>query len=234
MKKLVYYLILVLVVTFSGCKDTEDAVEATKVQLIDRLEKLDVPEKMKTSQNEYAKEAVGYLNEVKGISSYFDYLTVPDDAEYESNKSTLGGDTYYWGYDGFEMWETITETSSKNIWQVDVNAGAGRLKYIVAEEMKDGSSGFMEIYDFTQEVNEWIYRYEWSFDSAGNATLLWTWAGETFEYEIKSNVDLSGSAKYYMGGELIYDFMWNSDGSGSCTTSMFGFTETVTWSASDL
>ncbi len=132
------------------------------------------------------------------------------------------------------MWETITTTSSKNLWQIDVNDGSGRNKYIVAEEMKDGSSGFMQVFDYTKNSEDWIYSYDWSFDSSDNATLTYRWAEDAFKYEIKSNADLSGSAKYYIGGELLYNFIWNKDGSGSSTSYVLGSEVIITWSASDL
>jgi len=234
MKKWYYLLFAVILLSFNACKDEEESIEATKLKLIERLDKLDVPAKMKTTQHPQAKEASGYVDEVKGIATYFDFIQVPEDAEYTSNKSTLGGDTYYWNYGGYEMWETITTTSSKNLWQVDINDGSGRTKYIVAEEMKDGSSGFMQVFDYTSDSEDWFYSYDWSFDSSDNATLTWRFADDAIKYEIKSNADLSGSAKYYIGGELLYSYIWNKDGSGSLSTYILGTEETITWSASDL
>jgi hypothetical protein len=176
------------------------------------------------------------VNSVKGVSSYFNFIQVPEDAERESNKSSLGGDVYYWKYGKFEMWETITETATKVVWTVDVDAGtgAGRVKYIEAEEMKDGSSGFMRIYNMETEVNDWLVSYEWSFDAAGNATMLWLDSEGTFKYEVKVNIDESGFAKMYTEGVLFYHFLWNKDGSGSYTYYFDGTSETYTWSVADL
>ncbi|HKK81677.1 MAG TPA: hypothetical protein VJ909_05475 [Prolixibacteraceae bacterium] len=220
MKRILLFALTVVVVAFTGCSEDEDinsSPEATVLKITEKLEKLDVPSAMRNSDHEYAQEAVGYVEEVKNIGSYFDFFEIPEDAEHTSLKSTLNQDEYYWTDGENEIWMTYTETSGGYTWQIDVDMGYGRQKYLFAEEDKDGNYGNMKIYDFAGETSGWIIQYEWTFNQAGDAELIWELADGSMRYVIKSNIDYSGYARIYFSGALFYDFVWNSDGSGSVT-----------------
>ena len=236
MKKWCFLSIVLLIIAFSGCKkDDSGGMEVAQMKLEEKLSKLDVPEVMKNSTNSYAETAVGCVDYVKGISDYFSWFDIPDDAQYQGLKSTQG-EVYTWSYGGFSIWETYNDTGSKYTWQVDIDGGAGRQKYLYSEEDYNGDNGRMEVSDYTTSDNDLIYSYVWYFNSAGDATLTWQDAAGSFKYEVKSNIDLSGSAKMYSIGKLFYNFQWNSDGSGSCeyydTDGSVILSDT--WSVSDL
>lgn len=236
MKKLYLFFLVVVVFSLNSCeKDDAETQEAAKMKLIERLEELDVPEVMRNSSNENALKAVDCVDEIKGIADYFTWFDMPDDAIVEKSAMVSGGDTYYWSYGGYSIWETFTETSSEYQWQIDVDFGTGRVKYISSEEKVDGSEGFMTIYDMTEAANS-VYTYEWTFDSDDNATVTWAGFSDSFKYEIKSNTDLSGSSKWWMGGILFEDFAWNSDGSGSYSYYGFDGSEYLSgsWAVADL
>lgn len=219
MKKLLFFLIVVaLISTFNSCKkDVEEIAEAAKMKLIERLDKLDVPEAMRNSSNSNAQTAVGYVDMVKGVASYFSWFDVPEDAVNEKSATISGDEVYFWTYMGTSVWETYTETSSGYVWQIDIDSGTGkgRQKYMYSEETKDGSYGILEIYDIEGESGNYVFMYEWTFDSKDNATLTWKDYEESFVYEVKSNANLSGSAQWWAEKALIYNFVWNTDGSGS-------------------
>lgn len=126
MKRLLLILTGFMVV-FSSCeKDEEFNPEMTKLRITEKIENLDVPPAMQNSDNEYAQQAVGYVEEVKGIAIFFDFFDVPDDAEHTRLKSSLGGDEYYWTDGENEIWEIYTETSGGYTWQIDVDMGVCR------------------------------------------------------------------------------------------------------------
>lgn len=230
---LIFTVLFLLV--FSACKKGDLAEkQATKMKLIEKLDKLNVPENMKNSTNTNAQQAVGYVDQVKGVSSYFSYFDIPEDATHSN--ASLGDDEYYWNYGGMELWESYSETSSTYVWEIDTDMGSGRNKYLYSEENKDGNYGFMEVYDYASGSEEYIFKYEWSFDNDGNATLLWEAADKSFTYEVTSNLDSSGSAEWYSNGTLLYSFVWNADGSGSYTYYDESGNEIMSdsWSASDL
>lgn len=236
MKKYYLLIVAVLVLSLNSCKkDIEDTKEAAKMKLIERLDKLDVPEVMRNSSNENALKAVDCVDQIKDLGQYFTWFDMPEDAVREKSAAVSGGDTYFWTYGGFSIWEIYDETSSKYTWQIDVDFGSGRVKYISSEEEKDGSYGIMTVYDMTEAANT-MYTYEWSFDKSENATVTWKAAEEAFKYEIKSNSDFSGSSHYWMGSILFEKFVWNSDGSGSYNYYGFDGAESMsgTWSTSDL
>jgi hypothetical protein len=215
MRKLYVALFVAVLFSFSACNDDNgNDIEVTKMKIIQKLEKLDVPAKMKNSNNSNAKTAVSYVEQVKGIHDYFTWFDIPEDAVRQKSATLSGSDVYFWTYGGVSVWETYTESSSKYVWEVEVDMGTGRQKYIYAEEGRSGDYGFMEIYDYTSSTKTTLFRYDWTFDSKDNATVVWKDAAETFKLEIKANVDLSGSAKWYDEGKLFYFFQWNTDGSG--------------------
>jgi hypothetical protein len=215
MKKLFVILIAALLFTFNACKDDTGAeIEVTKMKIVQKLEKLDVPAKMKNSNNPNAKTAVGYVDEVKDVQSYFTWFEIPEDAVRQKSATLGGSDVYFWTSGGVSVWETYTETTSKYTWEIEVDMGSGRQKYIYAEEGKNGDYGFMEIFDNTQSSSNFAWKYDWTFDSKDNAKVVWKDYEETFLLEIKANVDLSGYAKYFTSGKLFYHFEWNTDGSG--------------------
>lgn len=218
MKKWYLFVAIAIALSFNGCKkdDTQGEITATKLKLIEKLDKLDVPAKMKNSTYEYAKTAVDYVDGVKDIANYFSYFDIPEDAQREGLKSTQG-DVYYWTYGGVSEWETYTEEGTKYVWKIEIDFGdgKGRHVYLRSEEEKDGSHGLMEIYGYENDIDKVLWTYEWNFDSKGNIIMTWKDTAETFKYEVNSNVDLSGYAKWFANGILFYHFQWNSDGSGS-------------------
>jgi len=236
MKKWHLLIVAIFILAFTGCKDDEAELEATKMKLIDRLEKLNVPEVMRDSENPNAQQAVGYVDQVKGVQSYFSWFDVPEDATREKSASLSGGDVYYWSYGGASVWETYTESGSKYIWQIDIDygTGTGRQKYMYSEEEKDGSYGNLKIFNIDQESEKYVFMYEWKFDSNENANLVWKDYEESFVYEIQSNADLSGYAKLLSSGELIYHFLWNTDGSGSYKLYGDGEVYEESWTVADL
>ncbi|MBN1768792.1 MAG: hypothetical protein JW842_09805 [Prolixibacteraceae bacterium] len=218
MKRILLFAFITTLFAVTACNEDEDPIvspEATSMKIVEKLDKLEVPLAMRNSDNEYAQQAVGYVEDVKNIASYFDYFEIPEGAEHTRLKSTLNQDEYYWTDGQNEIWEIYTETSDGYTWQIDIDMGYGRQKYFFAEEDKDGNYGSMQVYDFTGETSSWLIKYEWSFDAAGNAELVWLLADNSMKYEVKSNVDNSGYARIYLAGALFYNFVWNSDGSGS-------------------
>lgn len=238
MKRILLFAFLTALFAVTACNEDEDPIvspEATSMKIVEKLDKLDVPTAMRNSDNEHAQQAVVYVEEVKNIANYFDYFEIPEGAEHTSLKSTLNQDEYYWTDGQNEIWEIYTETSDGYTWQIDIDMGYGRQKYFYAEEDKDGNYGSMKVYDYTGETSNWIIQYEWFFDAAGNAELIWELADGSMKYEVKSNIDYSGYARIFMSGELFYNFEWNSNGSGSVTYYFEGSDPyTESWTVADL
>jgi len=233
MKKIIFAGALFLAFAFTGCnKDTEE-INPERMKLIDRMENLDVPEPIKNSSNPNAQQVVEYVNSVKSVSGFFSWFDVPEDARRENTKAT--SEVYTWSYEGTTVWETLTETAMAYKWLIEVNEGAGRKKLAEAEEMKDGSEGWMKIYDY-QNDEALIMTYYWTFDAAGNCVMTLEFTDGTLKYESKINVDESGEVRYWMDEVLFYYFQWNTDGSGSY--SMYDETGaevmTESWSVDDL
>lgn len=210
MKNRYFLTLLLFVLVFGACKkDAEEKIEATRMKLVDKLEKLDVPEAMKNSSNSNAQQAVSYVDMVKGVADYFSWFEVPEGAV--RSKST--DEVYFWTYNGVTVWETLSETSTSYKWTIEIDTGSGKIKAYESEEKKDGSYGVLKV--FNESGSSAIYTYEWTFDSAGNGSIIWKDATESFVYDVTVNVNKSGEAKWTSNGDLFYHFSWNSDGSGS-------------------
>ncbi|HNW51475.1 MAG TPA: hypothetical protein PKH79_10355 [Prolixibacteraceae bacterium] len=204
------FTVALLVLAFTGCKkDDEEVAQMAQMKLAENLSKLGIPDAIKNSSNSYAQQVVGYYDQAMSIDDYTSWFDLPDDATHDGNN-------YYWSYGGFSVWEVYDETSSGYTRDIYFKTTeTSKLKYLHSEESKDGKTGTMEIYNYLSETDELLYTYDWVFDSKGNLTLTEKWSDGSLEYDIVSNVDLSGSAKYYSNGKLLYEFYWNTDGSGS-------------------
>ena len=231
MKKWYLISIAILFLAFNSCKkDDTQGVTATKMKLADNLAKLGIPEVMKNSSNSNAQQAVGYYDQVMGIENDFTWFNLPSDATHD-------GDNYYWSYGGLSLWEVYSESGSNYDWDIYVKTTeTSKQKYFHSEESKDGKTGKMEIYNYASATDDELLSYQWTFDSKGNMTMTESSGDGSFEYEIVSNIDLSGSSKMYSDGKLFYSFQWNSDGSGSYVYYNDDGTValTQTWAVSDL
>lgn len=235
MKNTITLIILLTALIFSSCsKNDAEEYEATKMKLIEKLDKLDVPAAMKSSDNDYAVTATGYVDEVKGIADYFSYIEVPEGSKHSK---VNGNDEFEWDYAGYAIYETFYETSSSYVWEIDIDVDGNRLEYIVSKEDKDGMGGSMEILNAfgTEDTDLSIFTYNWEFDESDNAKLTWASSDGSFKHEITSNTDYSGSAIMYVNGEIFQEFIWNSDGGGSTAYYMGGVPMMEdTWTADDL
>lgn len=240
-----FFLLLTLgvVVMMSSCskdddKDNGSDPEVFRLVLEERLENIDVPEAMKTTSHPYASQAAGYVETIKGIASYFDFFVPDENAQILSLKSTAEEPVYFWSYGGYSIWMYQSETSDAYKWNVDWDFGSGRVKYISAEEKKDGSGGWMKIHNYTNPAaaeDDFLFQYVWGFDDDNNATLTMSDYTGGFNLEIKANTDLSGSAQYLYDQQLQYEYLWNPDGSGSYSYYVDGEVfMSESWTAGDL
>lgn len=211
---------LCLICLYSCSKDDEDnngtSPEVASLEIAQKVNNIQVPEVIANSDHEYAQQVTGYVDMIHDIGSFFTYFEPPDDAQVIKEKSTVDEETYYWTDGVNSIWMTYYESSENYHWDVDVDFGEGRTPYIRCEEMKDGSSGIMNIYSYYEYSGnaQYAFVYQWQIQD-DDSVLLELFNNEGgFKLEILGNTNSSGYAKYFIAGELFYEFLWNSDGSG--------------------
>jgi hypothetical protein len=206
---LVSAILLLLIV---GCSkkddDKNEPPEVAKLAIQEKLDEIEVPANLANSTSLYAVQVNLYVALIKGIASYFYYFDPVDGATYEDGN-------YYWTYGGQSIWMDYSETSDAYVYKMDVDLGAGRVNYITSEEKKDGSGGFLHIYDYTDAVDgDFVFEYAWDIDSDGNVKVTFKDSEENDVLELYGSPDDSGYVKSYTGGLLDFELVWNSDGTG--------------------
>lgn len=228
-------LIALFIAAISCSKDDDDSKEpdVARMAISEKVQAIQVPNAMKNSNNQYAQQASGYVTMIQGIVNTFTYFEPPEGAQQLKSTSTEG--TYTWSYGGITIYMTYEETATKYLWSVDVDEGYGRMRYIEAEEFKTGASGWMKIYDYTGTVSGVMLLYEWVVNADDSVLLKMSDSEGGFKIEILGRPDNSGYARYYVENVLWYEFIWNSDGSGSYAFYDNGTPyESGTWTAADL
>lgn len=213
MKKLKLLLLLSFLglLLFESCSKKDDdntPPEVAKLAIQEKLDEIQVPANLANSQSIYALQVNAYVSLIKGIGSYFLFFDPIDDAEYDNG-------TYFWTYGGQSIWMEYTENSNAYVFNMDVDFGSGRTDYITSEDKKDGSGGWMHIYDISDDVaGDYIYEYTWEIDADGGVKVTYNDKEDNDKLELFGHPDDSGYVKSYIDGILDYEFVWNSDGSG--------------------
>jgi len=223
---------VIFTAVITGC-NKEEMPPAGETISFDKQEILDkVPAAMKSSEDQYAQQAVAGIESAVDMSSFIEDMDPPQDAVPVAKKSS--GDTWKWtvsdGQMSYTFYWTYEEDNQKKYWYMDIQFGDGdRYEYIYAWESKDGKEGVI-MYNFnwtqayygnTQGYEDLYWKYNWSVDDAGNYNFGWNYeSGETdtnyyLQYDIVVNDDGSGSIMYYSMDELFYSMEWDAEGNGS-------------------
>jgi hypothetical protein len=247
--KLFSILLLVLTVSFNGCKKDDNDGGQTGDDpptpgLLDDEDIISLPAGLLASDDETAEMVVDWVESATDMTSFVDNLTPPEGAT--KTKSTMMQEyTWTWNYppNVYTFIWTYDETATTYEWDLDIALNSVRFNYIDAWEAKDGKSGevlfnfnWVCIYDEqATECEDFVYKYSWEYDNSG--TLNWECAWESLDDEVEyiyrwliiSNADGSGSIEYYMADELWYQVLWDILGNGSWTYYLGTSTMTGSW-----
>jgi hypothetical protein len=181
--------------------------------------------------NAHAQEVVSYIAIANGISSYSSNFAVPASGATKSSTvikasngrvaATVATETYTWtdpqaGSVGLQ----ITDEGSSYRWEYFYKSAGSTnwLKYLNAEEMKDGSSGDLEVLDFAGSDPKAI-ELQFNWNKVGDQyTFQWT---DPFSYFLlKMNTTTkAGTIDYYEGtgvnAVISYKYNWGADGHGA-------------------
>lgn len=229
----VWALLMLFAIVFSGCKKEEETPEFAELSFDAEEVMGKLPAGLKSSDDQYAQQAVGYVESALDMSSFIDDMNPPDDAVRSSKKAS--GDSWSWtvsdGSMSYTFYWTYEEDNSKSYWTMDIQFGDGPLfNYIYAWETKDGKQGEVE-YNFNWvaaygeedpgEFEDLYWRYSWVIDGSGNYTFSMKYDSNDPEfdylthYDVVVNSDGSGTVDYYFSDEPFYHMDWDAVGNGS-------------------
>jgi hypothetical protein len=244
--KITKALLLSAAIIVSACNDDDDkksSLETAKLSLSAGTTVVDAPQAMKNSEDPYAQRATGWVELANGMTQYFSYLEFPEGAAKSKTRITASnarvkdtGDVlvYTWSDEqsGYSIGYQISEESDKYVWEIFIKEnGSDWLKYFHAEEKKDGSSGFMKVYNIYGDNPSSIgFMYEWS-RSGDELTFTFSDGTDDSVFTITVNEKTgAGSVVTTEGGEKTYEMTWDAQGNGTWTYYEDGeVSESGTW-----
>ncbi|WP_440120298.1 hypothetical protein [Tenacibaculum sp. Ill] len=232
MKKITTFLLLALIVSFTSCS-SDDEIQEKELATVteefqEKVNQMDLPSALESSENTYAQEASYQFNAVKNLGQSFSaFLTVPSNASSSrperSGKGTYvsGSKTYTWSSDGITVKYTITETSDRYTFSYYVESSDFTGKLISGYQLKDGSCAEFSMYNENSVVATFKF---WVNGDSIKAEMI----SENQKIYLETNTSTKeGTIKVYESDSLTAKYIWNANGTGSYTNHETN--ETFTW-----
>lgn len=225
-------LLLIFLMAAVACSKKEDSAPSLQNAKVTTTT-VQAPSGLTTAANtnSHAQEVADYIALANGMTNYTSYFAVPSSGATKSStaiKASNGRvaatasttETYIWtdpqyGSVAFQ----ITDLGTSYKWEYFYKApGSDWLKYLNAEAKKDGSSGEIDVLDFTGTDPKAIeLQFKWS-KVGDQYTFQWTDPYSYFILNINTSTK-AGSIDYYEGSGasavISYKYSWNADGHGS-------------------
>lgn len=225
-------LLLVALALFAfACSDDDDngskpVIEKKPLSLIENENVIEAPAALLNSEDPQAQMAAAWITQANAMGSYLHFFDVPAGTAKSTTRITASNgrvrdngdyEVYVWSDNesGYSVAYQVSEESNSYVFEIFVKeAGEDWLKYFHAEEKKDQSEGFMNVYDITS-------------DDPSEIVLAYTWGrtGDLFNFSLESDgflIELSVNEETNAGGIIYslddvkqYELNWNSNGSGS-------------------
>jgi len=204
----------------SGDKDTNPAGPVNSIPKEPLIVILNAPDRaMMLSGNNYA----GQASELIGVSKSFKDLFAPPPGSGKISTAALAGDdssVYVWTVDQLTIKLIRKTTSDAYSWEVIYDGSKAGIQYfnwtiIRAEQMKDGSSGWMELHrENTTQIDRC---WEWSSDTHRNVTVNMTWVEgqKNIRVSIAANSNGTGLLEYYENGTILWKVSWAAEGASA-------------------
>ncbi|HEY9009041.1 hypothetical protein [Ohtaekwangia sp.] len=234
--KITKYLLLLAVALFAfACshddKDSSSSLEKQTISLSSQSQVITAPSAMQSSSDDHAQMAVSYITMANAMNTYLGYFKAPEGAVKSTTAITAAngrvaasGDVvvYTWSdaNSDVKIAYQISETSDSYAFDVffQFSGSSSWLKYFHAEEKKDRSEGFMNVYDilgiYGDNKSLIMLKYNWS-RSGDNFTFKLTDTQDNYYFVVTVNEKTkAGEVTYYSGTIKIYDMTWDTNGNG--------------------
>jgi len=180
----------------------------------------------------YAQEAAAYIDLANTMSSYTSLLAVPASGATKSSTVITASngrvaavasttETYTWSDPKYgSVAFQITDAGTSYKWEYFYKASGAKdwLKFLNAEEMKDGSSGDLEILDYTgNDPKAILLKFNWN--KVGDQ-FTFQLTDPSFYFLLKYNTTTkAGTIDYYDGAGvnavIAYKYSWTGEGHGT-------------------
>ncbi|MBK8805237.1 MAG: hypothetical protein IPO21_00755 [Bacteroidales bacterium] len=225
--------ILGISLLFTSCKKEEKLdVSSIKKPSNTATKTVSVPTSLSSSSNTNAQACASYITMFNAIGSYSSVFNIPETAEVCNDdlstfKSGEESEVYTWSDGVNTVYYVVTDETDKYTWTIYYSGnGYTKAKFLYAEEMKDASKGYLEIFDYTSSSTTSLGKWSWEPTSKG---ILYTYEllylGYNMKITLNANTDNTGDLSYYYSGALYAYYTWNADGTGTYATYSDGVVE---------
>ncbi|CAN5341837.1 hypothetical protein BH09BAC1_BH09BAC1_20870 [soil metagenome] len=206
-----------LVIGFSSCKKDKDEEKpfVTNASKFSDPAYVPLSSSFSNSTNPDAQQALSYAQMIKSqLQAYSSFFNIPADASYSAGK-VLG--VWTWNYQGYTAEYMVEEVGSRYLFTYTWTYLGSPYYGFTGWEETSGNAGHLEM-NFV-DANE-LYTIDWT-NNSGNFVIDMKLAdaGVVYSRYVGTyNANGSGNVKFYDDGDLYYEALWNTDGSGTATT----------------
>lgn len=221
------FVVLVAVAMACSKSDSPPALESAKVTTTT----VQAPSGLTTaaSTNTHAATVADYITSINAMSNWSGMFAVPASGAAKSstvikasngrvNTTASTTVTYTWtdAQSGTSVAYQITDDGTSYLWEyfIKLSATSDWLKYLDANEKKDGSSGTLRVFDATGSDPKVVeIKYEW------------TKTGDQFTFKMTTDTDYlvlnmsvstkAGTLDFYESGIISAKYTWGIDGHGT-------------------
>lgn len=227
-------LLLIVIALFAfACSDDDDkGSKPTKpgtkkpLSLTENDKVIEAPTALLNSNDPQAQMAAAWIAQANAMGGYLALFDVPAGTTKTSTRITASNgrvnnsgeyEVYIWNdtESGYSVAYQVSEESNSYVFEIFIKEqGQDWLKYFHAEEKKDQSEGFMDVYNVIgEDPSEIALSYEW-----GRSGDMFTFSLQSEGVLIALNVNEktnAGDIVYEIDGTKQYELNWDTEGNGS-------------------
>ena len=226
LKRLLYTFLMMAIIMSCKDDDPQPSVENAKFSL-GASSPLELPSNLTASQDEHAQQVVAWAAAANAMSNYSAMFTPPQGAEKSTTAITpangrLAATTasvvvYTWSdpYYGSVAYQ-VSDLSDRFTFEIFTKEDGSEDWYrlVYAEEQKDGSEGYLVVYDITDNSGDVWMRWDWTRNGSTFIMDFSSMGVVSYTFTIDTNTN-AGSIVYSVDNEIIYELTWTSSGTGT-------------------
>lgn len=220
LRNLFVFLFVSAVAISCGDKDDPQPVKLEDVKLGVFETEITVPEGLTASTDEHAQAVNDFISQISLTSSYSAYFEVPEGATKLSSpvvgaNGRLNGNivTYEWAYQGGAIAYQITELDEAYLFELFFKTDdSPYYKWFEGEQAKDGKSGSIVMFNYTDDTV--VFQYDYEYRSDGSFFLQYDLYG-MYSLQMLVNADKSGYIKSFSSDVISFEYNWDAAGNGN-------------------
>jgi len=230
--KITKLLLFLLTCLAFSCSDDDDdkggkpAIDKKPLSLTEKNKVIQAPTALLNSNDPQAQMAAAWIQQANAMGGYFSFFDVPQGTAKSTTRIQASNgrvrdngdyEVYVWTDDqsGYSVAYQVSEEASSYVFEIFVKEpGADWLKYFHAEEKKDQSEGFMDVYNIEgDDASTIILGYTWG-RSGDNFNFTLESEGFLIELNVNDKTNV-GDVSYIIDGIKQYELNWDAAGNGN-------------------